>query len=140
MLPHEDLALIAALCDKIGLPWEINPRRNKAEFPWNGRSLNLACERNGTSDLCHGIAHWLVSPPARRQHVEFGLSFWSFEDSIEESYASLLGMLIERSLGFYWAYTWDLHCWPESAPKARKEIRELRRRGLLKGLVPTCLL
>lgn len=140
MLPHEDLAPIAALCDKIGMPWEINPYRNRAEFPWNGQTLNLACERNGTSDLCHEIAHWLVADPPRRQHTQFGLSFWEFPDCAEEEYASLLGLLIERSLGFPWAYTWSEHNWPESAPRARKPARELHRRRLLQGLTPTCLL
>lgn len=143
MLPHEDLALIAALCDKIGMPWEINPYRNHAEFPWNGRSLNLAKEsRHGTSDIVHEIGHWLVAAPNHRAHPRFKLNDYRTEDYYEESLASLMGILLERTLGLYWAYTWEFHSWPKCASRrdVRQNLRDLSERGLVVGLIPACLL
>lgn len=150
MLPLEDLALIAALCDKIGMPWEINPRRNRAEHPWNGRSLNLAHHNpSGTSDLVHDVAHWIIAPPAARRDRYFQLDTMAyFEDTPqardheeEEALSSLLGILIERALGFNWRYTWGFHNWDHGNwRELRAKIRSLQARDLLQGLTPTCLL
>jgi hypothetical protein len=150
MLPVEELTLIAALCDKIGMPWEINPRRNRAEHPWNGRSLNLAHHNpSGTSDLVHDVAHWLVAPPRTRRDRYFQLDTMAyFEEGStarnheeEEETASLLGILVERALGLNWRYTWCFHSWGrEGWRDLRPKIRGLRRRGLVIGLMPSCLL
>lgn len=150
MLPHEDLALIAALCDKIGMPWEVNPRRNKADHPWNGRSLNLAHHApSGTSDLIHDVAHWLVAPQAARADRYFKLETLAYfkdgpkarDAEEEEVHASLLGILLERGIGFDWRYTWRFHNWDHGGWKdLRPKIRALQSRGLLQGLTPVCLL
>lgn len=59
----------------------------------------------------------------------------------EEANAYLLGILIERDLGFDWRYTWELHNWSsDSWHGVRPAMRELRKRGLIRGLTPTRLL
>lgn len=151
MLSQENEAQIIALCERTGMPWERAPRRQELDHAWYGFALNLGhVTPNGTSDLVHDVAHWLIAAPERRSDPYFGLDSMAYwftpesdapDDTEEEMQVSLLGFLLERALGMNWRYTWEFHSW-EAAGWAglRPVIRALRQRGLIQGLTPTCLL
>jgi hypothetical protein len=139
----EDESKIVALCDRIGMPWERVPNRGDWSHAWNGVALNLAhkTSNGGTSDLVHDVAHWLVATPGARVEADFALEVIGEAESYdEEEAASLLGILIERALGMDWRYTWRFHAWPDHWENVRPSIRALRQRGLIRGLMPVCLL
>lgn len=157
MLTPDQEAQIIALCERIGMPWENVPNRDTREHTWNGVALNLAHRSimvRGTSDLVHDVAHWLVAAPERRGEADFGLDSMAYfreigdaeypspGESIEEEVsASLLGILLERAMGMDWRYTWEFHSWDvEGWRGLRPVIGTLRQSGLIRGLVPTCLL
>lgn len=139
---NEGLKIIA-LCERIGMPWEWHPRRDDLDWAWNGEALNLAHKSpNGTSDMVHEIAHWLTASPKDRRKEDFGLSGFRRNDFDQEERASLLGILIERYLGFDWCYTWKFHNWDmqgETGWVCRKRARDLQRAGFLRGLTPVCM-
>jgi hypothetical protein len=141
MTPEQD-AQIIALCERIGMPWEKVPNRDAFEHPWDGRALNLAhATRHGTSEFVHDVAHWLVATPEARTDSDFALEVIGEAESYdEEEAASLLGILLERTLGMDWRYTWKFHSWPDHWNGVRPSICALRQRGLIRGLTPTCLL
>lgn len=147
---------LIALCERIGMPWEKVYGRDNLEHAWNGHALNIAHGNpNGTSDLVHEVAHWLTASPGRRSDPGFGLddmAYWRDKESTdglpdpaasidEEIAASLLGILLERTMGMDWRYTWEFHRWHVEGWKGvRGIIRTLQQRGLIRGLVPTVLL
>ena len=144
MTPEQE-AKIISLCERIGMPWEKVANRDTHEHPWNGVALNMAHRSTmvrGTSDLVHDVAHWLVATPDAREDPWFGLEYWIEEPAYEEeALASLLGILLERSLGLDWRYTWQFHSWDTGGwAGIRPVILSLRQRGLIRGLTPTFLL
>lgn len=142
MTPVQE-AKVIALCERIGMPWERSDGQSAFWHPWDGRALNLRHTRsNGSSDYVHEVAHWLVARKAKRHLPDFGLEDNDlFKVDLEELLASMLGILIELHLGLDWRFTWDFHRWGgQGWDDVRPTIRALQQRGLLKGLVPTCLL
>lgn len=140
-----DRRRITDLCDRIGMPHESSGARNSAGFAWSGEALDIAHHSGqGTSDFVHEIAHWLISPLGARGYSDFGLADADYDHATsEEELASLLGILIERSLDMDWKYTWEFHQWPTYGWEVMRDVRrvakKLRARGLLAGLRPTCL-
>jgi hypothetical protein len=119
------------------------------------------------SNICHEVAHWLVSAPERRHLPNYGLG-QSPDDSLlggltmpleeafaEEARASLLGVLIERySVGCAPQWTLRVHSWvdfhdPLTAPveerplllanlkQMSETLQVLREQGHVDGFKPT---
>ena len=140
-MTHEQAHAIA-LCEWIGIPWRYEFGAKEEWFGWNGKALNVATPPAPSGgNLIHEIAHWVVAPPERRELPDFGLGAIGFRNGAgdEESLASMLGILIERSLGLAWDDTWVLHEWSMSS-NVFTTYRWLLRRGLVANGVPTCLM
>jgi len=102
-----------------------------------------AWDRDGYSDAAHEIAHWYCAANSRKRDRHFGLGppgaihlgRLSPDGAVrEEMRASLLGILIERSCGRCWQWTWNAHDWWD-APRAAvvTHLGWLRRNGLIDG-------
>src|SRR6185369_17307302 len=154
MVSEPELYILQSLCEALSVPYEFNRRRNRAEHPWNGKSLNLAHSNpSGTSDMVHDIAHWLCATSDRRKDPYFKLNpvkalldpNYESKCDAEEAAASLLGIMIERRLGLNWRYTLEFHNWatPNGSPRRMRQMRGalmwLRERGLIAGIAPACL-
>lgn len=110
---------VEAFCHACGFDVEIGRVGN---VMWDGRNATLRA-RN-PADIIHDLAHYIVCPPIRRGKVGFGLGrepegfgkkykllVSTKKAQAEESLASLLGVLIERYLGFDWRETAAEHGW-----------------------------
>lgn len=148
-MTRTERAKILALCSCIGLSVE---RRKwcpeEAEHPWSGRALHLKYTSGMiVSDLCHDIAHWLVSAPERRVSPHFGLYDLALKRAdAEEERASVLGILIERHMSVgNWKSTWEWHNWDQrgdahgEGQRYTQVIHELERAGFAMNGRPTCL-
>lgn len=112
---------ILDLAKKIGIPIDTN-KHPAEDYGWDGRVI---AGDNPYKEVVHDMAHWICSSPTRRLLPDFGLG--QGPDSVaraklvlkghgadlEEHRASLLGILILRSLGFRkaWTYDYSLHGW-----------------------------
>lgn len=151
----EEEAKIVALCRRLGIPLLWQPDMEQ-DHPWMGYALNMAHPSGMVvSDLCHDIGHWLVAHPLRRFDPHFclnGYNFagWEYEApskavDAEEERASMLGILIERSLGVGdWRETFHSHNWADYGMRGKqwplgKVIRSLQQDGHLRGLLPSCV-
>jgi hypothetical protein len=131
---EEQIQLLIPVLNRIEMPWE-NRGRSHDEHPWNGKALNLDHRSiDGISHLVHDMGHWLVATPKKRKLPDFDADM---DDEIE---ASLLGILMERKLGFPWRSTWLSHSWESVRWSARRDIKKLQARGLIVGLTPVCFL
>jgi hypothetical protein len=116
---------IQQLARKLGIP--ISDRRIDGTYAFDGRSIAMRTYRGEirwTSDIVHDIAHYLVASKKRRLLPEFGLGLspdgraksivpvvtQGFAQR-EEERASILGILIEKHMGFDWQDTWLDHGW-----------------------------
>lgn len=142
------------ICRRLGIPLGLGPAdRWGHRWSWDGKKLDIRSRFNGSmgdrpsSDSLHDVAHWLIASPKRHGLPEFGLG--SGVDarsreadlvvsyhyaSMEESLTSLLGILMEKQLGWDWEETWKLHNWDEhdeeSLGTTRRRLEPwLRKRG-----------
>lgn len=150
---------VVALAEKLGIVLtETNPR---GYVMWDGQAL--ATGGQTISAVIHDIAHWLVSPACYRHLIDFGLGdgpdtgevrrarkqqikeLFGFAGDKEETLASLLGIIIEYTLGYNVQETIKAHTWETSFYESDEygfwpTIADLTNRGLLQGHVPTALI
>lgn len=149
---------VYALIEKIGIPCVRG--RDPDCFVWNGEVLRPDLYQRA-SDVIHEIAHWLAATDEMRKHPEYGLGrapdtfckasiiFPYKKITYEENLASILGILIERELGYNWYDTLGRHAWRDTPWRTDEKLEselfglftELCNRGVLnkKGQV-LCLL
>lgn len=129
-----------------------------ASFSWDGSVLRVQSE---PWVILHEVAHWLISPPARRHLPDFGVGAGpesgrkteadaarvvdEATQQEDEALSSLLGILLEAELGqpaiqAFLEQNWlEGHERPGAAAHFRATIAGLRRRGLLDDAGrPTC--
>lgn len=137
-----------ALAARFGIP--TLDEAPSAAFSWDGTAIRA---RSEACVLIHEIAHWQITPPARRRLADFGLGAGPETGSVaaanaarcvsdaekerDELLASLLGILWEAALGQpaihafieqNWLEAWDR---PAAADQFRRTVEELRARGLI---------
>lgn len=112
------------LLDKVGIPYVRH--RDKDRFVWDGALLYAGNMSTG-SNLIHEVAHYFVAAEPDRKIPEYGLG--NAPDSnvkapytkamhlrdVEESQASILGILWEKELGHDYFYTLEKHGWYRDA-------------------------
>lgn len=152
MLSPEHRTVIR-ICRRLGIPLGLGPSDGTYRWSWDGKKLDIHSRFSGfmgtrpASDSLHDIAHWLLCSAHRRRLPEFGLGggvdgrsrpadrVVSAELAVrEEGLASLLGMLMERRLGWDWRETFEEHNWQDEWPTGYKRQRRelepwLKRRG-----------
>ncbi len=101
-------------------------------------------DQEAFSNLCHDLAHWLIASPDRRVLPDFGLgpgpdSCATAERNVnvstaqlEESAASILGILIERHLGGDVTSTLKRHRWSNRALHIIDLMQTLTDQGLVR--------
>lgn len=132
----------------IGMPFTLEKDVSASGYGWDGSLAYFKGFKVG--DAMHDMAHYQCSSTRLRKLPEFGLgSGFCTEDydgadsnhrrneektQLEEEYASLLGILWERELGYNFAATLDLHSWPTGRNSKKnffKIMRGLSKRGLI---------
>lgn len=110
---------IRAVAKALGI---ILARDSKCPYSWDGRRINLALGMMA-GDVIHEIGHFQMATSLRRRRFDFGLGegvhstkfskvlVKSKDDDDEESYASILGILWERALGYNHIETLHEHNW-----------------------------
>jgi hypothetical protein len=125
------------------------------ECLWSGKAINLIWIPD-VADLAHEVAHHLLSHPDNRDLKNFGwfsapagpwakenndievrrrpspyLSHKEVLNDEEESFASALGILIERALDADWRVSTHEHSWTDNWGDFWRIARSLRRTGLV---------
>lgn len=141
---------VLAFMNMLGIPYadiEISPQRPG----YNGVAVST---RRTTSDFIHDCAHWLLSPPRLRNKPDFGLGpdpaygnarrdpSISKETAQELEYrASVLGIMIERSLDLPWTATLEEHGWTDNqTPAFERTIKRLIKSRKVKSRLMKSLL
>ena len=121
-------------------------------FSWDGMAVRT---RSEASVLIHEVAHWLIAPACRRSLPDFGLGAgpetgWvamadatrCVDDTVreeEELLASLLGILIEATLGMPAIHAFIEQNWLEAweRPAAAEQFCVAARKLFARGLINT---
>ena len=104
---------------------------------WDGRRFHVTWDLTIPSDFVHEVAHWILAPKSRRAIRDFGLGPPPFYESSsplivsteyaenEESMASILGIAMERAMGWLnWKDTWFRHGWGGDNGAYARKIRD----------------
>ncbi len=115
------------ICRGLGLKLRIQKEITKGQWLCDGIIRASYLEENLVSNLSHEIGHWIVASEQERSIVDFNMGPspeikyvpYLMNQSTEsvkfceyrEKEASLIGILIEKTIGADWRSTWKYHGW-----------------------------